>query len=146
MKGIEMNRRTDGFTIIEMLAVILIIAVIATVVGQKIFKGLGDANRKIAKAKMSIIEGALGNFYLHCGRYPTDEEGLDALIEAPSDLEEKWNGIYLKKSELRDPWDNPYEYMAEGERNLGSYDLISFGADGVEGGEEGTEDEDIYND
>ena len=68
------------------------------------------------------------------------------MLEAPGDVEEKWDGPYLKASEIIDPWDNPYIYIEEGMINPGSYDLISLGADGVDGGEEGTENEDIYND
>ena len=88
----------------------------------------------------------MAQFQYHCGRVPNDSEGLEALLEAPGDLEEKWNGPYLKKSDLLDPWENPYIYVEEGMYNPGSFDLISLGADGVEGGEEETENEDIYND
>ena len=70
--------------------------------------------------------------------------GLEELLTPPADLEEKWNGPYLKQSELYDPWENPYIYVEEGERNMGSFDLISYGADGVDGGE--GDDEDVYND
>jgi len=146
-KGIQMKRtklKDQGFTIMELLIVILIISMIAVFVAPRMFKGLGKAKRDIAKAKMAIIESALGRFYIDCGRYPTDSEGLEALIVAPADLEEKWNGPYLKRSELLDPWKNPYEYREEGEVNPGSFDLISYGADGQEGGE--GDNEDIYND
>ena len=139
-----MNRKQKGFTIIEVLTVVLIIGLIAAFVVPRMFKGLGKAKRDIAKSKMAIIESAIGRFYFDCGKYPTDSEGLDALLEAPADMEEKWNGRYLKESELLDPWGNPYIYVAEGEINIGSFDLISYGADGQEGGE--GENEDIYND
>ncbi|MHC4123761.1 MAG: type II secretion system major pseudopilin GspG [Planctomycetota bacterium] len=142
MKRRKRNRK--GFTLVELLVVILIISLIATVLVPRVFKGLGKAKRDIAKARMTNIEGALGRFHIDCGRYPDDSEGLDALIVAPADLEEKWNGPYLKKSELLDPWENPYQYVAEGEINPGSFDIISLGADGQEGGE--GDNEDIYND
>ncbi len=135
-----------GFTIIEVLTVALIIGLLAVFVVPRMFRGLGEAKRGIARSKMAIIEGGLAQFQYHCGRVPNDSEGLEVLLEAPGDLEEKWNGPYLKKSDLLDPWGNPYIYVEEGMYNPGSFDLISFGADGVEGGEEGTEDEDIYND
>ena len=135
-----------GFTIIEVLTVALIIGLLAVFVVPRMFRGLGEAKRGIAKSKMAIIEGGLVKFQYHCGRVPNDSEGLEALLEAPSDLEEKWNGPYLKKSDLLDPWGNPYIYVEEGMYNPGSFDLISFGADKVEGGEEKTENEDIYND
>ncbi len=139
-----MKRKEKAFTLVELLVVILIISLIATVISQRVFTRLGEAKAKIAKAKMAIIEGAIGRFYLDCGRYPDESQGLSELLEAPADLEEKWRGPYLKRSELLDPWDNPYIYIEEGAVNPGSFDLISYGADGMEGGE--GDDEDIYND
>jgi len=138
--------RNKGFTIIEVLTVVIIIGMLAVFVVPRMFKGLGKARRDIAKAKMAIIENALGRFFYDCGRFPSQDEGLEALLAPPADLEEKWNGSYLKQSDLLDPWDNPYEYVEDGAINAGSYDLISYGADGMEGGQEGTDDEDIYND
>jgi len=138
--------RNKGFTIIEVLTVVIIIGMLAVFVVPRMFKGLGKARRDIAKSKMALIEGALGRFFYDCGRFPTQDEGLEALLVPPAEVEEKWNGSYLKQSDLLDPWGNPYEYVADGEINMGSYDLISYGADGMEGGEEGTDNEDIYND
>lgn len=147
MKGIRMKqlkRNGKGFTLVELLIVITVISLIATIVAPRLFRGLGEAKSKIAKAKMAIIEDALLKFYSDCERYPDDSEGLGALIVAPPDLEDKWNGRYLKPSEILDPWGNPYIYVAEGQINPGTYDLISFGADGQDGGE--GDNEDIYND
>jgi len=125
--------------------VIMIISLIATIVSRRVFTGLGKAKRDIAKAKMANIESAIGRFYLDCGQYPDDSQGLMELIEEPTDLEQnKWQGPYLKRSQLLDPWENPYVYVAEGQVNPGSFDLISYGADGQYGGE--GDDEDIYND
>ena len=140
----RMKRKEKAFTLVELLVVILIISLIATVISQRVFTGLGKARSDIAKAKMAIIEGAIGRFYLDCGRYPDESQGLSELIEMPADLEENWRGRYLKPSELLDPWKNPYIYIEEGIVNPGSFDLISYGADGMEGGE--GDDEDIYND
>jgi len=142
----EMSRKRKGFTIIEVLTVVLIIGLIAAFIVPKMLTGLGEAKVKIGKSKMALIENALGRFFYDCGRFPTQDEGLEALLAPPADLEEKWNGSYMKQSELLDPWDNPYEYVEDGVINVGSYDLISYGADGMEGGQEGTDDEDIYND
>ena len=104
----------------------------------------GKPYRYLAKAQMESIEKALEIFAFDCGRYPDDSEGLEALFVVPGDLEQKWKGPYLKKSQLNDPWGNPYVYVEKGEVNPGSYDLITFGADGEEGGE--GENEDIVND
>jgi general secretion pathway protein G len=138
------ERKRDAFTLVELMVVILIISMLAAFVAPRMFKGLGKAKSQIAKAKMAIIEDALGRFYIDCGRYPDDSEGLEVLLVAPADLEEKWNGRYCKASELLDPWGNPYIYVAEGQYNPGSFDLISFGADGTEGGE--GDNADIVND
>ncbi|MHC4658560.1 MAG: type II secretion system major pseudopilin GspG [Planctomycetota bacterium] len=143
----RMRRKQKAFTIVELLVVILIISMLAAFVAPRMFKGLGKAKRDIARAQMANIEAALLRFYTDCGRYPDDSEGLEILlsVEPPEDVEEEnWHGPYLKKSDVLDPWKNPYEYRGEGERNPGSYDLVSFGADGQDGGE--GDDEDIYND
>ena len=140
----DMRRKRKGFTIVELLAVAMIIALLAVFVVPRAFRGLGKAKHDIAKGKMAILEQGLGRFQYDCGRLPTDGEGLEALITPPQDVEDKWQGPYLKRSDLLDPWDNPYEYIEQGVINIGSYDLISFGADGVEGGE--GENEDILND
>jgi len=138
------KRRRKGFTLVELLVVIVIISMLAALVAPNLFKHLGKAKRDLARPKMALVEDALNRFYIDCGRYPDDTEGLDALLQPPEDLEDKWNGPYLKRSQLLDPWGNPFVYVAEGEHNPGSYDLISLGADGQEGGE--GDNEDIYND
>ena len=139
-----MKEKRKGFTIIELIVVAIILGMIAAFMVPRIGKKFGKAKHEIARAKMGIIESALVTFQVDCGRFPYDDEGLEALLEPPSDLEEKWDGRYLKNSEILDPWENPYIYVEEGEINIGSYDLISFGADGEEGGE--GENEDIFND
>ena len=141
MEGVQMKRNEKAFTIVELLVVILIISMLAVFVAPRMFRVLGKAKRDLAMPKMKIIESALERFSIDCGRYP---EELEELIAAPADIEEKWSGPYLKRSELLDPWDNPYIYVEEGEINPGGFDLISLGADGQEGGE--GNDEDVYND
>jgi len=137
------DREHKGFTLVEVLIVVLVISMLAAFVAPRFFRGLGRTRRDIARSKMAIIESGLGLFYRDCGRYPDDSEGLDVLIYAPEDAEDKWNGPYLKQSDLLDPWDNRYEYVEDGEINPGLFDLISYGADGQEGGE--GDDADIYN-
>lgn len=139
----QKKQKRKAFTLIELLVVIVIIGLLAGFVAPRMLKRVGKAKVDLARPKMAIIESALERYGLDCGGYPDDSEGLDALLVAPAGLEEKWSGPYLKASQLLDPWDNPYIYVAEGEINPGSYDLISFGADGVEGGE--GDGQDIYN-
>jgi general secretion pathway protein G len=130
------RRKQRGFTLVELLVVILIISMLAAVLAPRMFRGLGKAKADIAKAKMTLVADSLTRFQYDCGRLPDESEGgLEALLLAPPDLEEKWNGPYLNRSQILDPWDNFYIYMSEGEYNLGSFDLISLGADGQEGGE-----------
>ena len=139
------RRKRTGFTLIELLVVILIISMLAGFVAPNILGRLGKAKRDLAKPRMAIIENAMSRFQLDCGRLPDESEGgLEALLVAPPDLTEKWNGPYLRKSQIVDPWGNPYVYFSEGQYNPGSFDLISLGADGQEGGE--ADNADIVND
>jgi len=135
------GRKQKAFTLVEVLVVALIISMLAVFVAPRMFRGLGRTKRSLAKAQMAILEQQISRFYLDCGRYP---EVLDELVNEPEGLEEKWNGPYLKLSELLDPWHNPYIYVPEGEINPGYIDLISCAADGEKGGE--GDNEDIYND
>jgi len=135
----EIKRK--GFTIIELMVVVLIISMLAAFVAPKVFRSLGKAKKDLARPQMSKIESALGRFFMDCERFPTQDEGIDALVKAPEDLEEKWNGRYLKPSELLDPWGNPYIYIEGDGEGDEEYVLICLGADGQEGGE--GEDEDF---
>ena len=138
-----MRRKNKGFTLVEVLVVIGILAMMAVIFAPRWRKGFSKAKSGLARTKMANIEGAISRFYLDCGRYPDESQGLEDLLTAPGDLNEKWDGPYLKRSELLDPWENPYVYIEEGETNPGSFDLISYGADGQQDGE--GENEDIYN-
>lgn len=138
------KEKKKAFTLIELLVVIIIISLLAGWVAPRLLQHVGKAKKDLARPKMAIIESAIERYGLDCGQYPDDSEGLEALLTPPAGLEEKWNGPYLKASQLLDPWENPYIYVAEGEINPGSYDLISLGADGIQGGE--GDNEDIYND
>jgi len=138
------KQKRKAFTLIELLVVIIILSMLVAFVAPKFMKSVVKAKKDLARPKMAIIESAIERYGLDCGQYPDDSEGLEALLTPPAGLEEKWNGPYLKASQLLDPWDNPYIYVAEGEINPGSYDLISLGADGTQGGE--GDSEDIFND
>jgi general secretion pathway protein G len=139
------KRKRTGFTLIELMVVIVIISLLAGLVAPNLWKRVGKAKRELAKPRMAVIESAVERFRVDCGRLPDESEGgLEALLVAPADLEGKWDGPYLKASQLLDPWGNPYLYVSQGQYNPGSFDLISYGADGQEGGE--GENADIVND
>ncbi len=139
------RKERKGFTLVELLVVIIIISMLGAFVAPKVFSSLGRAKKDLARPRMALVEDALERFALHCGRYPDESEGLEALLMCPAALEEEgvWSGPYIKTSQLEDPWGNPFVYVAEGEVNPGSYDLICLGSDGEEGGEGDAED--IYN-
>ena len=127
------NRKSEqGFTLIEILVVIIIIGLLAALVGPRLFGKVGMAKLKAAKAQIELFGTAFDAFRLDTGRYPTSEEGLKSLREKPSGIE-NWEGPYLPKEIPVDPWGKPYVYKAPGEH--GDYDLISYGLDGAEGGE-----------
>jgi general secretion pathway protein G len=126
------ERRDRGITLIELLVVMVIIAMFATLVGQRLFRNVERARQTTAKAQISEFESTLDLFRLDVGRYPTLEEGLQALRAAPGGLE-NWDGPYLRKEVPLDPWNRPYLYRFPGQH--GDFDLLSLGADGQEGGE-----------
>lgn len=120
-----------GFTLLELLVVMVIIGLLAGYVGPRYFGQIGKSEVKVAKAQLDALEKALDQYRLDTGHYPTTEAGLNALVAKPTN-EPKWAGPYLKKAVPLDPWGRPYSYKAPGEH--GEYDLISFGKDGQPGG------------
>lgn len=124
--------RVSGFTLMELLLVLVIIGLLAALVGPTLYQRIRPAKEAVARAQIENFATALDGFLLDVGRYPTTEEGLKVL-RAKAEGVAKWNGPYLKKEVPVDPWGNPYVYRAPG-RN-GGYEIVSFGADGKEGGE-----------
>jgi general secretion pathway protein G len=134
------RRYSLAFTLLELLVVIAIIGLLAGYVGPKYFGQLGKAEVKAAKAQIDAMEKALDQYRFDVGRYPTNEQGLNALVVQPAGVP-RWQGPYLKKGVPMDPWGKPYGYKIPGEH--GEYDLYTYGRDGAPGGS--GEDADIGN-
>jgi len=128
----EKKKRREGFTLIELLIVMVILGLLAALVGPRMFGKVGSSKLKAAKAQISLLETALDTYRLDVGKYPTTDQGLEVLRTKPSDVE-KWDGPYLPKDVPMDPWGKPYVYRSPGEH--GDFDIISYGADGRQGGE-----------
>ena len=124
--------RTAGFTLLELLVVIVIIGLLAAYVGPKYFSQLGKSEVTVTRAQIEAFEKSLDTFRLDVGRYPTTEEGLNALMAAPPAAAAKWNGPYLKKGVPADPWGHAYQYRAPGTK--AEYEILSLGKDGQPGG------------
>ncbi|WP_339458247.1 type II secretion system major pseudopilin GspG [Pseudomonas sp. EA_105y_Pfl2_R69] len=132
--------RTAGFTLLEILVVLVILGLMASLVGPQVFKQLSGSKTKAAALQIEELSSALDLYRLELGRYPNSDQGLDALINKPRNAE-NWNGPYLKKKVIRmDPWGNEFHYSSPGQN--GDFDLWSLGADNREGGE--GEDRDVH--
>jgi general secretion pathway protein G len=132
------RRRAGGFTLLELLVVMVIIGLLAGYVGPRLFAQIGKSEVKVARAQLDGLQKALDQYRIDTGRYPTGEQGLAALRNRPAD-EPKWAGPYLVKAVPKDPWGNDYVYRFPGQH--GEFDLSSNGRDGRPGGE--GEDADI---
>ncbi|MFP4610490.1 MAG: type II secretion system major pseudopilin GspG [Thiohalophilus sp.] len=121
-----------GFSLMELLIVMVILGLIAASVGPTLYKRIGPAKQTAARDQIQSFTTALDNFFIDVGRYPTTQEGLEVLRKKPEG-NDKWDGPYLKKEIPGDPWGNDYIYRAPG--RSGGYEITSYGADGAEGGE-----------
>ncbi len=138
IKRTNLRKQEDGFSLIELLIVMVIIGLLASLVGPKMFSKVGKSKQKSTKAQISMLETALDMYRLDMGKYPTTDQGLAALRVKPDD-NENWDGPYLPKEVPLDPWGNSYQYASPSEH--GDFHIVSQGADQTEGGE--GEDRDI---
>lgn len=130
-------KKIFGFTMIELLVVLIIVGLLAALVGPTLYGHINPAKQQVAKAQIENFMSALDTYFIDNGDFPTEQQGLSSLREKPASTQ-NWRGPYLKKMIPMDPWGNPYIYRSPG-RN-GGYELLSFGKDGKEGGEESDKD------
>ena len=134
MKRRSLQKGSAGFTLLEIMVVVIIIGVLAATIIPQFMGTTHDAKVSAAKADVAQLESALERFNLHMDRYPTTDEGMKVLVEAPAGEDKKWRGPYIKL--LRpDPWGNQYQYRAPGIHHTTTFDVWSRGADGQDGGE-----------
>lgn len=127
-----MKRPAHGFTLLELLVVMVIIGLLASYVAPRFFDQIGKSEVKAARAQLDAFDKALATYRLDTGHFPSGDQGLKALVERPAS-EPKWSGPYLTKALPPDPWGRPYLYRAPGEQGR-DYDLLSLGKDGQRGG------------
>lgn len=126
------NQRKNGFTLLELLVVVVIIGLLAAIVGPRYFAQLSKSERKTTRAQIEAIAKALDSYRIDNGGYPSTEQGLMALTTAPAEASH-WQGPYMQKAVPSDPWGRPYYYQFPGQK--GEFDLLSYGKDGSPGGE-----------
>ena len=138
----DQRRRQSGFTLIEMIVVITILGVLATIIVSSSIWRIGEAKQKVALTNIKTLEGKVQEFYADCGRMPNAQEGMQALVRPPADVGSKWKGPYVKEKDILDPWGTEFVYRSPGQHNS-DFDLMTYGADHQEGGE--GENQDVGN-
>jgi general secretion pathway protein G len=137
MTSVTRPLQRAGFTLVEIMVVILVLGVLAAMVAPNVFRHVGRSKTTAARSQIEMLGAALDAYRLDSDRYPTTEQGLAALRSEPTaePRPRDWNGPYLKKDVPLDPWGNPYVYRSPGTQSTWGYDLLSLGRDGREGGE-----------
>jgi len=131
------RRRRSGFTLLELVVVIIVLGLLAGIVAPQIIGRLSEAKSTTARTQIELLSAALDGYRLDNGSYPTTDQGLAALRERPTraPVPTNWRGPYIRKAVPLDPWGRPYLYRVPGERNPSAFDLESLGRDGKVGGE-----------
>ncbi|MBF0460601.1 MAG: type II secretion system major pseudopilin GspG [Magnetococcales bacterium] len=141
MKNNNFSANKNGFTLLELLVVLVILGLLISIAAPNLFEQLGAAKRDTAAIQIVNLGASLDLYRLNVGRYPSQDDGLNAMVKAPADAGSQWKGPYVKKEQsLKDPWGNLYVYTFPGKHNKKGYDLYSLGADGQEGGEGDNQD------
>lgn len=133
----KISKNKNGFTLIELLIVMVILGLMAALVGPRLFGHIGKSEQKAARSQITLFKTTLGLYRLDVGKFPTTEQGLQALREKPDGVE-NWDGPYLEGDVPLDPWKHPYVYVYPGQH--GDYDIVSLGADGQPGGQDENKD------
>ena len=132
-ENLQKRRSEAGWTLMELIVVLVILGMLAAVVGPKVYDKIIQSKDQIAKIQISELEGALQLYSFDLGRFPSTAEGLNALVQNTVGAD-AWKGPYLRKGVPNDPWERPYAYRSPGDHS--DYDLFSFGADGNEGNDD----------
>ena len=131
--------RRGAFTLIELIVVVTIIGILAALIVPRVVGRIGGAKQAVAQQAVAVLEAKVLEFQVDCGRFPTAQEGLRALVQAPSDVSDRWKGPYVKEKDIFDPWEREIIYRYPGRYNA-DFDVFTYGADGQEGGEDDNKD------